>query len=107
MRNKPEPESVTKQKDILDILERFAKRTKIKWLLRENDLVGLSHHITEQFYNVHCSCGHWINSRYQKDYIINYSDGDGEIGGCICESCIPWYKENFRNVQITDPDDLL
>jgi len=79
-------ESVEKQKQILDMLNKWAKNCKIKWLLRNNDLNMLSWDIIEQFYNCQLSCGHLVREPY-REYVIEMPDYNGAITSSYCEDC--------------------
>ena len=79
-------ESVEKQKRILDMLNRWARNCRIKWLLRGDDLNSLSWQIIEEFYNVSLSCCHYVRDPH-KEYVIETPDCDGTVIGSYCEDC--------------------
>lgn len=96
-------ESEEKRNRLLDMINHWAKHTKVKPYLREYDIPGLVCQILGEFYNVKCTCQHLINSRYQKEYIVDYKDNDGsEVRVVSCEDCLKWYKETFKDVIITE-----
>ncbi len=91
-------ESKEKEKRLTDIIERWANHTKIIPQLREYDISGLVNQILEEFYHIHLSCGHLVNSSAE-EIILTFKDyDDGElvdIVGSYCKDCAKKYKKNL------------